>query len=315
MRKIYKLFFLSLLLLLILVVLEKIYSFLLTNNKNIKVSYVTSEKINAEVLILGNCVPYTTISPKILQEKTNLKTYNLAEHNADFAENYLSLYLYLKNNKAPRIALLYVSPETFDDQYNSFSSYRFSTFSEDSIVSEVLKTQNPAYYRWTKIPFMKYAYYNNQFTFNALQGAKHYFENRHIPYLTDGFNPHFNTGTIINSGFNESYIRNQDFTWSRRKEKYLRLLIQLAKKNKIHLIFYESPLYTKLLKYQSNRKAILERTRKIATAHAIEYLVFDTMAVSASQSNFISTNTMNYQSSKKFSELLSKYIKLEAKDR
>ena len=90
MRKIYKLFFLSLLLLLILVVLEKTYSFLLAHNKNIKVSYVTSEKINAEVLILGNCVPYTTISPKILQEKTNLKTYNLAEHNADFAENYLS---------------------------------------------------------------------------------------------------------------------------------------------------------------------------------------------------------------------------------
>lgn len=309
MKKISTYFLYCSLFTLILIACEKLYDFFLLENHNIKTSYITKEKVNADVLILGNCVPYTTISPEIIEEKTKLKTYNLAEHNADFAENYLSIYLYLKNNKAPKFALLYISPETFDDRYNSFNSCRFSSFLNEDVVAKVIQEEDPKYYKWTAIPFMKYGYYNNQFTFNVIQGGKHYFQKRHTPYLKDGFNPHFNLENKSNIAFNESYVRNQEFKWSKTKEKYLIQLIQLAQKKKIKLIFYESPMYTKLLKFQANRKDILDRTKRIANAYKIDYLVFDTMEISNSKKNFISTNSMNYESSKKFTILLSNYIK------
>lgn len=288
--------------------LEKVYDFLLQENLNLKASYITKGKVNVDLLIEGNCTTYSTISPKILEEETKLSAYNLAQHNAGFTENYLNLYLYLKNNKAPKYLLLFVSPESFDDRYNFFTSYRFSHLMNDKVVSEIIKETDPNYYKWTMIPFFKYSYYSDEIHFNALQGFKHYYSNKHFPFLKKGNRPLEKVQTE-NTPFIQSYSTNPKFIWSKTKEKYLIKIIQLAKKEKIKLIFFESPMYNEDLKNQTNRADFLEKTRQISNKYKIDYLVFDTLNMSKNKSNFYSTNTLNSASSDQFTRILSGYIR------
>jgi len=158
----------------VLVGLSKLYDFALLHNTNIKAAYVQKTKIEADILIHGPCEPLWMISPKTLDKQTGLRSYNLSSSHSDFADNYLHLYFYLKNNKAPKYLFLYATPESMDPKYNTFNTYRFAAFVDDPVVDSVIKENDPAYYQWTKIPFMKYAYYSNKINFDALTGLKIY---------------------------------------------------------------------------------------------------------------------------------------------
>ena len=290
--------------LVILISLEKVYDFFLLENRNIKASYISKEKINAEVLIEGNCTTYSMIYPDIIEKETKLKTYNLAEHNSGFSENYLNLYLYLKKNKAPKYLVLLVSPESFDERYDVFTSYRFSHLLNDKIVSEIVKEKDPNYFKWTSLPFLKYSYYSDEIHFNAIQGIKYYYSNKHLPFLVKGNRP---LDHVPN--YTKSYTLHPKFIWNRSLENHFIKLIHLAKKNKIKIILYESPMYTTDLKIQINRVDFLNKIRKIAKKNTLDYFVFDTLKISESNSNFYSTNTLNNRKSKEFKKILSRYIK------
>lgn len=304
MVKKYKFIVFLLLLLVLLIAAEKSYDYFLLENLNIKPSYVSRKKINADIIVTGNCVPYTTVSPRIMEKITTLKTYNLAEHGADFTENYLSLLLYLKNNKSPQYLLVYVSPETFDNRYNFFKSYHFSAYLFDDSVKKTIEKLDPFYYYWSSVPFLKYAYYNNKFTFQVTQGAKHYYQNKKEPYLKDGYNPY----TDPNLKYDLSFLKGRDFSWDKTKEESLLKLIDLAKKKKIKLLFYESPLYAGHSMYQSNRGEILSKIRQLARQNKVDFLEFDTLQMAHDQRNFVSTNSLNYKCSIEFSTILAKRL-------
>ncbi len=307
MKNISKIGLIFVFIIVVLFSLEKVYDFFLLENRNIKASYILKEKINASILIEGNCTTYSMIYPEIIEKKTKLKTYNLAEHNSGFAENYLNLHLYLKNNKAPNYLILYVSPESFDERYNFFTSYRFSHLLNDKIVSEIVKERDPNYYKWTSIPFFNYSYYNDEIHFNAIQGVKYCYSNKHFPFLKKGNRPLDEQFDTIN--YTQSYILHPKFNWDIALEKYLLKIIQLARKENIKVIFYESPLYCNDIKHLKNRNEFLKKIKKIAKNNTIDYFLFDTLGMSKSKSNFISTTTLNNENAKKFTLILSKYIK------
>lgn len=288
---------------LILISMEHLYHYLILNNKNLKPSYVLTEKVNADVLIHGNCTPYFTLSPNIVEEQTSLTTYNLAEHNADYAENYLALTLYLQNNKAPKYMILHASPATFDDRYEFFNSYRYSNYMDNKIVEKTIAKLDPSYYKWTSIPFMKYTYYSNQFNFNAFQGALHILQKRKTPYLKNGHNP------ISEYEYNSYYNKGKYFIWSERKEEYLIKIIELAKKKNIKLILYESPLYTKEANLQVNRGATISKIHQTIKPYKIDYLVFDTMQLSNDKKNFSSTSRLVKKAARKFNYTFCKVFK------
>ena len=54
---------------------------------------------------------------------------------------------------------------------------------------KTLKEENHNYYRWTFIPFMKYAYYNSKFNFNVIQGIKHYIKKKPTTLQLTGYSP------------------------------------------------------------------------------------------------------------------------------
>ncbi|MCW3085630.1 MAG: hypothetical protein JWP12_2996 [Bacteroidetes bacterium] len=296
-------------LLLVLFGLSKLYDFALHQNVNLKAAYVQKEKINADILIHGPCEPLWMISPAQLDKITGLKSYNLALSHSDFADNYLHLYFYLKNNKAPEYLFLYVTPESMDLNYNTFNTYRFASYLGDPVVDSVVQECDPAYYKWSKIPFMKYAYYNTNINFDVLQGLKHYAGKRRIPYHADGYEPPMQVVWDNHlEEFIQLYPKGYNFKWDALREKYLCKTIVLAQQHGIRVCLYESPVLKEALPYQPNRKEILDRIKALADKYDVWYLKFEGMKIAESRKYYMSTLNTNSEGSRIFTDTLGKRI-------
>lgn len=309
MRTIIKIALSTGIVLLFLCGLSRLYDFALRHNANIKAAYVQNEKINAEILLHGPCEPLWMISPAQLDKQTHLRSYNLALSHSDFADNYLHLYFYLKNNKAPEYMFLYVTPESMDSKYNTFNTYRFAAFTGDPVVDSVVRECDPEYFRWLKFPFMKYAYYSNKINFDALQGLKHYFQGRKAPYYADGYEPPVRVVWDNHlEEFIQLYPHGYNFEWNTIREKYLCRTIELAQQHGIKVYLYESPVLKEALAYQPNRQEIINKIKSIAGKYGVEYVRFDNMKIAGSRDYFMSTLNLNLEGSRIFTDSLGKWI-------
>jgi len=306
----YKFFGLLLATVLTLFIIEKIFDFGIKHNLNLKSSYVVSHSINAKLLVLGPCEPLWMVSPEILTKETGLSCYNLANSHSDFADNYLHLYLYLQNNKAPKKLLLFVTPESFHNNYNTFYSYSFAAFLGDTLVSKTVAECDKDFSRWKTIPFMKYGYYSHQSGFLAMQGWKHYFAKKEKPYHPDGFEPpvkmlwdnHY-------ENLKKSYPKGYSFSWDTLREQYLQKIIDLCKQKHTEVVLYESPVLPEIAEYQYNRKYYLEKINEIANLNSIKFLKFENIWWAQNREYFVSPMVTTLQGSYLFSDTLGKCLK------
>jgi len=285
--------------------LEKVFDLGIKHNLNLKAAYVSSHKIDADILVLGPCEPLWMVSPEILTKKTGLSCYNLASSHSDFADNYLHLQLYLQNNKVPKCLLLFATPESFDTNYNTFHTYRFTPFMNLPGFDEVLKENAPAFYAWRYVPFMKYGYYSHQVGFTALQGWKHYLTGKDKPYYPDGFEPPARiTWDNHHENLKKAYPKGYSFNWEELRERYFEKLLDLCRQKNIVVVVYESPVLKEIADFQVNRQAFLERIGAIAAKYDYAHHKFDQLAWAADRKYFISPMVTTLEGSYLFSDTL-----------
>lgn len=293
-----------------LFILDNFYSSSLRTNKNTKADYVTSTKIDADVLIHGPCEPLWMVNPKQLDAITGKKSYNLALSHSDFADNYLHLYLYLKNNKAPKLILLYVTPESMDKKFNTFNSYRFAQYMSDDTVAKVVSECDAEYYKKAFVPYFAYAYYNKQITFNAFQGLKHNKDKRALPFFENGFEPPAKiTWDNHLEDMQSQYPQGFEFTIDSLRVKYLKKVIALAKQYGSEVILYESPVLTESLKSLKNREETISFIKLLAAKENVDYILFKDENLSSSRSNYISSLNLNEKALVVFNDTLAQFIK------
>lgn len=313
--------------------LDYAYSFLIQENRNIKISNAMKGGGDYDILFHGPCEPLFTIDASYIDSLIGTRSYNFALRHTDFADNYLHLYLYLTKNKAPKQIYLYVTPESFDTRFNAFHTYRFAPYVKDSIVAEVLKEVDPKYYSKTSFPFMRFAYYNSYKTFNAIQGLKHYLSNNKKPYFKDGHIAHpdnifhqrpdgyiapehlvfaadRNVSVLNDSSiYYELYEKRQTFNWDKTREKYLRRIFELCQNRKIELILYESPAYQPSIADQPNRQEFIHRTDSIAKYFNSEYLIFKDPSIVFDKTNFVCPLILSVKGTKPFLHVFSDSIR------
>jgi hypothetical protein len=304
-----KLFFTVLCMALLLWSLEKIYDYSLRRNVNLKSSYVVSHQPNAEVLFLGPCEPLWMLDPQSFNAYTGLTAYNLATVHANFAENELMLELYLRHNKIPKYLIVYVTTESIDGSLNVFNTYNFPQFMGDRTIDSVLQDQDPAFYRYRHIPFMRYAYYSDFVNFNFVQGIKHAIIGRELPYFPDGFSPpHDIVWDNKMERFAKKYPQGRLFFWNASEERYLRKIITLAQKSDIQVILYESPMLNEMKPFVLNREEIGRKIAKLGAGYGVPYWVFDTLAISQSRNYFFSVLTTNEKGRAIFNKTFAAYF-------
>ncbi|MCX6182835.1 MAG: hypothetical protein NT150_13005 [Bacteroidetes bacterium] len=294
--------------------LDRLFQFGLSHNINLKATHVSRGELLTEVLVDGPCEPLFTMDPAYLQLKTGKSFYNLSLNHSDFADNYLHLHLYLKNNPAPKYLFLFATPESFDTRFNTFHPYRFAAFLSDSTVEAVVAEHDKEYVTWMKVPLLRYTYFGNQLTFPAIQGVKHWLTNKKEPYFKNGHQAHPSSRSLANPlhfvqldeyGNKPEDAENKSFVWDAKREKYFRLILQAAQDKGIKVVVYESPGYAGILTTQPNRLEMLQKIKNISAEYGNPYWVFAQLPLAVEKSNFICPLIMNSAASKDFMDTLS----------
>ena len=283
--------------------MEKIFDYFLKRNVNLKSSYVSSHRIDADVLFLGPCQTLWMMDPDLFQTYTGLKAYNLSTVHANFAENEVMLRLYLQANKAPKYIFLYAGGESVDGAFSVFNTYSFAQFLDLPQIRTTVKKQDPAYFRYSFIPFMKYAYYSDFVNFNLVQGIKHAIGRKQVPYFPNGYvRPHGISWDGRLERFEKENPGGYRYKWNPEELNGLTDFIRLAKQQQIELILYESPMLNEVKPFLPNRDEIKDKISKFAGDNGVAYWVFDTMKISDSRDYFFSILNTNNKGSAIFNK-------------
>lgn len=292
-----------------LIFTEFLFDFGIKNNVNIKQSFEQKTKIKYDGVIHGPCEPLFSVDPQLIEHLTHLKLLNIAQRHTDFADNFLQLYLYLNQHPETKYVFLYVTPESFDVRYNTFHSYRYAPYLNDTLVKEVVSKQDPKFAQWLFLPMMKYSYYNYYKNAEALQGFKHWVQNDTLPYFKKGYIKHatiqnFNGYTVPQNLIFHNFVpqtqlenqqiyfdlykTNEVFRWDVNRENYLIKIINLCKSKAVRLVLFESPVYKMSIKNIQNRNSILNKINKIALEYKVEFWTFEHLKMNKNQQNFVS---------------------------
>lgn len=282
----------------------------LRHNRNFKPSFIQRGGINTDYLFLGPCETEFAINPDSLLPITGVSSYNLGFTHSDFAENYLNLYLFLKHNRAPKLLILYATPECFDSAVaNTFNSYRFTINCRENHVKETIKEMDPGYGSWSWLPFMRYSYYNNFTLFKAIAGWGDKVSGKTAPKSSSGFDPPHPALYLNNKTINPLTPPNGYFTWYPSRERYFRKILKLAQDKHIPVLVYESHVWEPGAKLQKNRNDFLLKIDSICSEFNVPFKLFTEKEISGDDSSFYTVYNFTPKGIKAFNKILGEYLR------
>lgn len=293
-----------------LLLAESIADYFMKRYPKLKSSYISQVDQKADILIIGACEAEMMLDPKMFDSATGYKTYNLGEVGTRFADNYLYLFQYLKYQNHPKYVILHISPESFFSADNKFlTTYKHEAFLSDSTVYNVVKELDPDYINFSKIPFLKYSFYNIFTLYKIIDAVGYATFNKKYPPSIDGFSPPFSSDTVDAS---QSLINKvHGYKWSITEEKYFHKIISLCKQEKIQLILYKLPYYKEYYDANLFLHDYDARIMHIASENKIPYFVYDSAILTHDYKNYfwLANNLLSLKGIPIFNKMLIKDLK------
>ncbi len=289
---------------------EKGSDYLMKRYPKLKSSYISQVEIKADILIIGACEAEMMLSPKMFDSATGYKTYNLGEVGTRFADNYLYLHQYLKYQKHPKYVILHISPESFSHVDNKLlTTYKHEAFLSDSVVYNVVKELDPGYTKFSKIPFLKYSFYNTFTLFKILDAAGYSVLNKKNPPSIDGFSAPFSSDTV---NAPESLVyKVQHYQWSPVEEKYFLKILTLCRDNNIQLILYKLPTYKGYYDANVELSKYDDKIVQLVSQYKLPYFTYDTSTLTNDYKNFflLSNNLLSWKAIPTFNKIFIQDLK------
>lgn len=296
--------------------LEILAGYFFSGYPEMKTSYIQHHNNHAKILIDGACEAEWTLDPDYIDSATGKKTYNLGLASSDIADLYLNLYLYLKHQPKPEVVLLQITPEGFNKHTaDPLNAYRYANNLNDGLVKKTITELDPEYVKFAHIPFVKFSYYNNFILFKVIAGIGYKLLGKENPRYPNGYKPPTFTFADQNALDQDDPVKfGKPYEWDPQREAYLVKILELCKQQDIHLVLYRSPYYAGYTERHKELSLYANKIQKIASAHQIEYIRFDTLDFSKDRSNFFKAPNMTISGATKFNKIfvekcLNKYIK------
>jgi hypothetical protein len=291
----------------LMVLTEEACHQLIIRNPNIKTSYVRRTALNADVLALGSSNVQHMVNPAEFTEATGRSLYNLASSHASFAENLGALHLYLTNNSHPGYILLGITLPDLAVSGSSFHPWLFAPFMDDKLTGNLVRQNDASYYWLSRLPLMRYAYYNRFYNPYCMQSLYKMLSGRNFPYSADGYFPAPDDGSGL-KGLEviRQYRGGIPYRWGRKDSLELEQLLGYAGKKRIRIIAFETPFLEESKKYFRGREKVLALLEKQLGRHGVSLLTFDTLKICGSRSSFVSVFHTAPAATAQFTRILGK---------
>jgi hypothetical protein len=225
--------------------------------------------------VLGSSRAYGSFDMAQLKLLTNKSCINLGANGSGYVDNYLSLYLFLKNNNKIDTLFLQVDIYSLNSKNsfsNAFHTYQFLPYWKDSLVREGLSPflNKKELAVWNSVPPIRYFKYNKYFSPKEVV-RRYRLRNTNSPFdkLLGGPSNHSKDESEQDNFIIKS-TRSRSF--DDLDIEYLNKIIALSMNNNIKVIAYKAP---ELLTHQqsiSNYSDLSDRIDSILKTHNILYI-------------------------------------------
>jgi len=292
-----------------LYVTEKLFDYFLRCNYDFKTSYVSSGKINADILFQGTSRVLYMMNPAIVTEKTGYSCYNSGVLATDIKNHITMLSLYLEHNRKPRYIFQEITPYYLGkDRDAEYPSFNYIPYLDDEIISGYVSRFDKRLSTLNHFPLMKYSYYNSKVITDVIagftscwRGSKERKSANGFEYLDREWDGKWEAFKKANPNGYEVKV---DTTILNLYSEY----IQLVKSQNIPLIFYEAPVWSESLPFTLNRPQMLAVIDSLCQANSVLFLKFDTLEMCRHKEYFFNSTHTTPQGTDIFSGIFSDYI-------
>ncbi|MBA2611536.1 MAG: hypothetical protein H0U95_06170 [Bacteroidetes bacterium] len=275
-----------------------------------KPSFIISCKgLNFDYLVGGSSRVENNFNTACFDSVCHLNGFNIGYSGSAMCQNYLTLYLFLKNGNKTKNYLqqvedrFLINPKVFT---YPFQDYFFMPYIGDSIVDECYKHCVPSYkfFIWKNIPFLKYMEFKNYYALNNLikitKVDSGLIKSKGYSKLKMKHKKNFPLKSYERSSLEESVDSINIF--------YLDKIKELCKENNINFIIYSSPIYKEsYLGYKP--KNLHNALLNYVSVNKIQYFDFMTDEKYSGSDFFLDETHLNAEGTDVFTKQLADTIK------
>ena len=268
------------------------------------------ENISNDYVVIGSSRVLNAINPSQIYDKTQYTGLNLGFSGASLAENYLTLSHFLNYNKVNNVLLnvdicSMLSPHiAYGRSFNC--SYFLPYMNDEIILKELYSLENPVKVAlWKYIPFLKYAEFNNVYSFEKL-----FFRNYSVKndfFKNNGFVA-FKDMHSKKMVFNSDFTKQEYFTIDYSTIDYLIKIIILCKKNNVKIHFISAPIYTPKYKVFNNANKCYDVIDSISKINNINFYNFTSCYIAQDTNMLYDFSHLNLKGVNEFNLMLSDTI-------
>lgn len=285
--------------------MEMVCGFLFRKNTGVKSVFVQQGRIDADVLALGSSNVLYMFAPAVFEKETGCKAYNLATNHASFSENLALLHLYLLHNKAPRFLLIGINLPDMTLSGSAFHGYDFAPFMDEPVIHALVERNDPVYGRYSHIPCMKYAWYNELTNPILAQGLYKWLSGRGAFY-PDGFYRVPDDGKEFRGydTFKKEHPEGVECAWSNEQARQLDSLLDYASGKGIGVMVYETPFLGEAREFFRGSDVLNRKIERAMSSRGVKFCVFDTLSLCRDRANFVSAFHLKREQAEAFTKIL-----------
>ncbi len=263
---------------------------------------IANDKIDAEILILGNSRALSHFNSSIIEATTGKKTYNIGFGGHPLRLQLLKYNFYLQYNKPPQTIILNVDYASFVDA-DIIGHEREQVF--PLIFDPYLKRELKFYgYTFNEryLPLYRYFGYQQVIKNGLLQFLKiKKYKNK---TLEKGYLPEYGKW----NGEELSRISNLVYKSDKATLNLLDSFLSECKTKSIDVILVHSPIYKGANDKLSNKFEMHNSFHKLANKYTTTYLDYSNHSLCNDTINFVVSVHLNDKAAKQFSEIIAKDI-------
>jgi hypothetical protein len=263
---------------------------------------IYSGSINADLIIMGSSRAWVHISPKILDERLKINTYNLGINANPFPMQNARFKIYLEHNRKPKYIIQTLETNILTQRKDLIYSQQYIPYLNDPIIRSATKNYqgkfNNAHFLF---PLAKY--------------------NDNWPYFLLGLKTQF--GLVDDAAPKYKGYQGQDWDWDGNLEKVRAAnpngikqevdplvlaefedYLSFCKENDIKVFLVYTPEFVEGQKLIVNRSEIIEIFQNLGQAYQIPFLDYSQIPLSKERKYFYNSEHLNRSGAELFSEIL-----------
>jgi hypothetical protein len=261
---------------------------------------IVDGRINAELLITGSSRALTHYDPRIIQQATGYKTFNIGLNGSQTDMQLAVLKTYLRHNRRPSLLVHNLDSFAFETTRGgvSFPGLYLPYLSEEPIYA-TLEQIDQEIWKSRRLPLYGYAVEDMNFTWLVGLGGLVGWnprENRHL-----GFEPRHTPWT---GDFESFKRRNPDgvrFPIEPEGLVAFEELLRLCRELGIRVLLVYSPVYHEMQALERNREEVFARFQEFSKRHGASLWDFSRSPVAFDRTYFYNSQHLNAKGAARFS--------------